>query len=1089
MSDLNLPELGTAVPFIKEPAYRYVSLLGTGRSGVVYRAEPSDGSQAPSLAIKLPRPGLSDDLVERLRQEGMFLRQFRYWLAPTIAANCVPQVYGEVTSTGPVFLATDLVTSPSVDQILENGALDDEPQLAKLGQQLLTLLDMLHRHERTYLDFKLENLHWDADMRQLVVIDWNEVGTKESDPNGAQRDLLRAMVYLHGVATGVVLPIRGDQVAAPYDRSSRWGRLSPFLQLIFRSSFRSDVVGRYQSAGEIARDWARLERLWTDLTPAHADTIVEHWTDLSQQETSGKLWRALLTEQAAAGTMRLAVQRTLPPDASGRGDLLEQLDELDQGLRSDLVRRDPTAVGRTFLEGNSLRDALAQFAVVSAYEPRAVRWLVAVQLLLRDSEATGRSPNQERTTGLIRALDDATEERWAAVVEEGRPLASEDPYCSIARQLVAEAQVRLGVQRAAALEPQGKYDDALATMRQAVEAAPRIEEAALRQLIERDIALSELGRNVQRLQRHLEERPERKAELNVLLADPTLETLVSAAKAADTAMAASGEDTELAQGLVNWVDYALTAGENNAALTFATAACALGAIGQAESLYQSALRRRNAESLAARGQFQAALDALRAIPRLDGRDDSWVTRAEHEWGDRLKAEVQTILDQLGEAVQRIQNLALAGDPVVPAEIAAVDGTILQVRRLTRVPPDRLVELEGRLSQARGEWETGAPERRRKALENSYHRTIAAVDKAIRRATLVDWRDALGMLRSLDEDALGRIFITGAARPADLVHGLKKELTEVIERAEGLAKDLEDCRAARRHDAGLDAIARLRREKVGPPLTREGTEVALAALSGLGKPNDLVLSEAAIKVDQRFREEANIVHSLLDDCRRAADGALPASEASRLRGKATTLSPTTLEIIEHAITPLIGRVQAASGKPSTIGLLSELGDAGSARDWLANVYHIPETDDSFEQLAKQARLVDLYLRFHDMSEAWRTRGSMENRYSVNVHELSQYIRRTWFLLTEFLGVLDRNEAIVADLLSLFRSAIVGVQDGLDRVPTASGTLGQQTRDSLNDARFRCRDIMTRLDQLRPTSTVTTSGVSHWNPQQFSPTRTS
>src|SRR5689334_7254021 len=117
MTNSNPFGIGATIRIQDIGEYRVVDELGSGRSGIVYAAV-SDAPGALRLAIKAARPGISDELTERLLDEGRFLQTFADQLTGTIAAEAVPRVYAISAPPEPAFVALELVESPSAEAIL-----------------------------------------------------------------------------------------------------------------------------------------------------------------------------------------------------------------------------------------------------------------------------------------------------------------------------------------------------------------------------------------------------------------------------------------------------------------------------------------------------------------------------------------------------------------------------------------------------------------------------------------------------------------------------------------------------------------------------------------------------------------------------------------------------------------------------------------------------------------------------------------------------------------------------------------------------------------------------------------------------------
>ncbi len=140
--------------------YELVSRIARGAMGDVYRA--TDGRDGGQVAVKvLHAEYLTHDAMRRrFRREGAVLKALDH---PSI----VRLLDLEIDETGVVFLVTELVEGPTLDERLAEGPLD----LESAGQLVTSLCDALgaaHAHGVLHGDLKPANMLWLPPVPRLV---------------------------------------------------------------------------------------------------------------------------------------------------------------------------------------------------------------------------------------------------------------------------------------------------------------------------------------------------------------------------------------------------------------------------------------------------------------------------------------------------------------------------------------------------------------------------------------------------------------------------------------------------------------------------------------------------------------------------------------------------------------------------------------------------------------------------------------------------------------------------------------------------------------------------------------------------------
>ena len=784
--------LDAATLYVGDRPYTITGQVGSGRSGVVYRAEPADSHGSPVLAVKVARPGIGDDLIRSLEREAAFLDKFGKKLEQIgkkleekgegggAGRVRVPAFRGRGILDGKPYFASDLVVSPDAVQLL--GESIDETELAELGQQLLTLLSVLHEEKQTYLDFKLENIRWDRNGRRLTVIDWNEIGEVATDRDGIARDLLRAHVYLHGLATGSVVPTFGLAVIGPFDRSARWKELSPFAQHLFETAFRADVHGRVPDAATAADRWSRLWRLWNDLSLRHAQEIEAHYDDLSKAALEKRKWTDFLMEQRAASTLRRAVEAAPGALVPDRDQLIASLHLMVDAFDRQLRRRDdPLGPGRNLLGGNSLEPALRAFGEVAAHDPAGVRWYAATLALQRSTKATRVEPASALSGLLVEALEAAGKSEWETVVAKCASLRTTAPYAETADLLSTEAEIRLAyaAKRRAGEKNPTEARAELEKIKTLVAKVgdPERGDPRLRKLLEDETLGEEALRAEIAHFKQLEREAPPPEQTRILLEHPTPGRLGEAVKAARAALRAAATDEEVVAGLDAWARQALDEDESESAATLAGIAIGLGASLETSRIYRAAVERRGLELRVERGDLPGAVEELdRKSSASPG--DRWMREKLREWRSELEKSA-------GEARKRADALVQSTDLATIDAPEEAERLLLEASTVVRelaALGQRTDGYEERLRGIRRRIDSAREQQRRKSREGAIHALYGEALGALGSGTLPDWERARELLGMIDQEAAHLDDRAFADRLTSSVQEVAEKLVEACDAA-------------------------------------------------------------------------------------------------------------------------------------------------------------------------------------------------------------------------------------------------------------------------------------------------------------------
>jgi len=252
--------------------YRLERSLGGGKYSDVWEASVIQAeiliNQQPisRVALKIMRPNLIPEEKRMFRSETEILvRLRRYEKQHGLRVNdhsLIPTVFDQVSEydapDGRAFFVQTLANGTPVDQLVRGrGALPEQNALT-ITEQFCRVLECLHEGiKRSYLDFQPRNIFWDAEKRQIMVIDWNLL----SDPRrmDVDGDLLAAGKLLYRLLMGVPAPQPGQRrmLAQPIEA---WGKISPGSQDILAKALHPSK--RYPDAQSFRSKIEEISHMW-----------------------------------------------------------------------------------------------------------------------------------------------------------------------------------------------------------------------------------------------------------------------------------------------------------------------------------------------------------------------------------------------------------------------------------------------------------------------------------------------------------------------------------------------------------------------------------------------------------------------------------------------------------------------------------------------------------------------------------------------------------------------------------------------------------------------------------------------------------
>jgi tetratricopeptide (TPR) repeat protein len=257
--------------------YRILALLGEGGMGEVFLAE--DPTLARQVAVKRPAALLASDPEARSR----LLREARAAATLNHPHVCVVHEIGEDEHGWP-FIAMEHLEGETLASRIARGRLPID-QVVRLGLEAVEALEAAHAHGVVHRDIKPSNIMLTSHGAKLLDFGLASLGRDAASPVGfmgtlpymspeqlrgevadGRSDLFSLGVVLYEAATGR-RPFDGSTpkevreailTASPVPPSRTCPGLSPSFDALVLRLLSRDPDGRYQNAGSVAADLARL---------------------------------------------------------------------------------------------------------------------------------------------------------------------------------------------------------------------------------------------------------------------------------------------------------------------------------------------------------------------------------------------------------------------------------------------------------------------------------------------------------------------------------------------------------------------------------------------------------------------------------------------------------------------------------------------------------------------------------------------------------------------------------------------------------------------------------------------------------------
>ncbi len=384
--------------------------LGGGQTADVYRV----ASNGQRYALKL----LTDRAYEqRFFQEVDWLIDFM--TAPSTyglemnGRRLVPKVYDQQRSGEQRFFVMDLAPGQPLDQLLRGqpGYLSERDALT-LAEQLCRVFTCLHEElRRSYLDFQPRNVFWDAEQRQIMVIDWNLLSEKGKADVAADQYVLGRLLYR--LTVGVDLPRRG------LGEASRWREVSLGTQLILQRALHRNPARRYAAVEELRRAIERQLEHWSQSADALVQQAGKRNNDF-KSAGDGAEKRQYLEEAAVLLDMAERVDQGLSPKIAEMvyPMVKQQVDAAYDRSKPLEEGKHQITLGKRFASAIDYEKAVEQFRVAFEEAPDfALRLEAARWFLLAQAGAQGAESFSKHQDTYLKALALMEEQEYGQVVD------------------------------------------------------------------------------------------------------------------------------------------------------------------------------------------------------------------------------------------------------------------------------------------------------------------------------------------------------------------------------------------------------------------------------------------------------------------------------------------------------------------------------------------------------------------------------------------------------------------------------------------------------------------------------------------------
>lgn len=327
--------------------------LGSGLTAEVYETT----WQGEKAAVKVLRLGVSDEIRKLFREEAMHLRNIRQKWNEQYEERAlpIPNYLAGQFHTEPQFLIMEFIAGRPLDAVLGDDKKLSEAQAVTLMVQFGHLLHVLHEgYGKCYADIKIENL-WilpPEEQPRLKVTDWNVLS--DFSPEGQERDLLYASIFLCRILLGVRLtPLGGQVTVRRLEDLPGFAELSHGMQRFLRQAFHRNRAMRFMTAKAWVEELQRLADWWQKDPAALNEEAGKFLDDADKAVQQKQVVQARQAFWMADAVLSIS-------DLKGRGSRKVWAD-LHSDLEKGLQQTSALDQGLLYLKGDSYEKAVQEF--------------------------------------------------------------------------------------------------------------------------------------------------------------------------------------------------------------------------------------------------------------------------------------------------------------------------------------------------------------------------------------------------------------------------------------------------------------------------------------------------------------------------------------------------------------------------------------------------------------------------------------------------------------------------------------------------------------------------------------------------------
>ncbi len=295
-----------------------------------------------------------------------------------------------------------------------------------IGEQVCRALQVVHNAQRSYSDFQFANIHWNAGIRQVKMIDWNVV----SSIGGHQPsvDIYKLAGFLFYLCTFVAAPEAGTTPAELVRLGGRAWRATPLgLRRVLERALSSEPERRYSQAfsTELRGNLAPLSKA-ASFSLGECFTLLRRYTEATETELIGLLVdcdKEKLFDDALVAIELNRINRK-------SNEMVNQFEKmaLEQAGIDDFEK------GRYHLDNRNFAAARQHFEIAIDKAPddlEARRWLEVVKASVEQTVQFEQLWQQGTLQAALRLLSEAHyEDAWQMLKTIGLPaLAADADLC------------------------------------------------------------------------------------------------------------------------------------------------------------------------------------------------------------------------------------------------------------------------------------------------------------------------------------------------------------------------------------------------------------------------------------------------------------------------------------------------------------------------------------------------------------------------------------------------------------------------------------------------------------------------------------